>query len=473
MALDGGAMEDAGIQPDASAARFVPYSYKPLKQDAPFFKALYYLNKNPLELLTEELYETPVSEKTFLGRRAFFLNDPALTRYFFSDRSDIHTIDPVRKLLLRPGFGSGLASIDGEDWAENRALTKRYFKADYLSRYAEIFHRSARDSCAEIRADADLDLQAFLSQISLRSALMCLFSTEGPFTVEKGVNAFNDVMKYHMTVEAADIFLLPHIVPRLWKRGAKQPLRTCRQLAKAIVESRLADRGEGREDGDLLAGYFRAWIAGDQPTRHERKRIEDNVGTMLGASFETTSLSMTWTLYFLLNCPTSEENVRSEIAEAPHEGEPLSQWPRILPRTTAALMETMRVYPILPAIVRYATEGDAIEGASVRPGDFIVANLWTQHRDERHWPDADSYRPERFLHREARGGQGGYFPFGIGPRACVGTQFAMLEAVIVLATLLDTFEVTLLAPGPVKPQWRGTLRPDRPIPVRLRRRATA
>lgn len=471
MALDGGEIEGDGHRPGGEG-RFVPFCYEPLKRDAPFFKALYYLNKNPLELLTEELYETPISEKTFLGRRAFFLNDPALTKYFFSDRSDVHTIDPVRKLLLQPGFGSGLASIDGEAWAENRTLTKRYFKPDYLNRYAEIFRQAARDACAAIRSESEVDLQAFISHIGLRSALMCLFSTEGPFTVEKSVNAFNDVMKYHMTVEAADIFLLPHFVPRFWKRGAKQPLRTCRQLAKAIVEARLAE-DEAKEDGDLLSGYFGEWMAGDRPTRREKKRIEDNVGTMLGASSETTSLSMTWTLYFLLNCPASAKNVRSEIAEAPHKGESLPQWPRLLPRTAAAVMETLRLYPIIPAIVRYATEGDTIEGASVRPGDFIVANLWTQHRDERHWPDADSYRPERFLQREARGRrQGGYFPFGIGPRACIGTQFAMLETVIVLATLLETFTFELLAPGAVKPAWRGTLRPDRPIPVRLRRRAS-
>ena len=106
MASDGGEFQDE--QP-----RFAPFSYEPLEADAPFLKALYYLSKNPIELLTRELYENAVSEKTFLGRRAFFLNEPELTKYFFVARSDVYTIDPVRKLLLKPGFGSGLASIDG------------------------------------------------------------------------------------------------------------------------------------------------------------------------------------------------------------------------------------------------------------------------------------------------------------------------------------------------------------------------
>ena len=163
-----------------------------------------------------------------------------------------------------------------------------------------------------------------------------------------------------------------------------------------------------------------------------------------------------------------------EIAAAPHRGQPLTQWTKALPYTTAALMEALRVYPILPAIVRYATQEDGagLPEAHIKPGDFIVANLWTQHRDETRWADARTFRPERFLDRtDAVIRQGGYYPFGIGPRGCIGAQFAMIEAVIVLTTLLETFEMKLLASDEVRPQWRGTLRPDRPIPVRLRRRA--
>lgn len=473
MALDGGEVQDWGIQPGAEP-RFAPFCYEPLEKDAPFFKALYYLSKNPIELLTRELYENAVSEKTFLGRRAFFLNEPELTKYFFVDRSDVYTIDPVRKLLLKPGFGSGLASIDGAAWEENRSLTRRYFKSDRLLQYADKFLRTTKDACREIGSEAEVDLQRFLSRIGLRSAIACLFSTEAPFGIDRSVEAFNNAMKYHMTVDAADVFLLPHFVPRFWKRSAARPLRTCHRIAKAVVDARIAEMQGGEVPDDLLSAYFDKWVSGDRPTRAERRHVQDNVGTMLGASFETTSLTMTWTLYFLLNCPASAAKVEEEIAAAPHRGEPLTRWGKALPYTTAVLMEALRVYPILPAIVRYATEEDGagLPEAHIRSGDFIVANLWTQHRDESRWSDAQTFRPERFLNRtEAVVRQGGYFPFGIGPRGCIGAQFAMIEAVIVLVTLLETFELELLASDEVRPQWRGTLRPDRPIPVRLRRRA--
>lgn len=192
---------------------------------------------------------------------------------------------------------------------------------------------------------------------------------------------------------------------------------------------------------------------------------------MLGAAFETTTLAIGWTLYFLSRAEHDQRWLHEELDAGAHLDAPPHAWPALLPRTLAAIRETLRIYAPLPGITRYAIGPDRTGDLKIRKGEYVVANIWAMHRDPEHWPHPDEYRPERFLPgRQAERCATRYMPFGIGPRTCIGRHFAELEAVVVLATLLGSFGLRP-APGPAPtPVWRGTLRPDGPVTVKFTRR---
>jgi cytochrome P450 len=428
-----------GLSGDALGA-FSPWSPHPRTRMPNHLSTLYFLHRNPIRLLTRRHYSEPFVRNRMFGLSAVFLNDPDLIRHVFVDGRTKYGIDPIRKLLLSRNFGQGIATVEGTDWHDARKAASPYFTSSKLKEYAATFVDVARAHCCTELSGGPVPLVGFIADITFECAMRCLFSFRGDATFHTTIESSSICMEKGMTFDLMDIWRLPMSIPRLLKKS----VATYQERYRGHVEAMLRARNERISEAaagldDLMTGYQNQYLSNG--TQQGRTAALDNMRAVL------------------------EEVDGARGATDPH------LWPTKLPRTLAVIRETLRVYPTLPAISRYALDDDEIDGYRIGKGEFVVANIWAMHRDRRHWHRACDYLPDRFLpDGDGASNAARYMPFGIGPRSCIGRHFAEIEAVIVLATLLRNLEFIPCGGKRPQPVWRGTLRADNGIPMVLAQR---
>jgi len=169
--------------------------------------------------------------------------------------------------------------------------------------------------------------------------------------------------------------------------------------------------------------------------------------------------------------PEVEAKLLQELQAFPHDDEPAATELDQLPYTQAIIKESMRLYPPAWSIGREVVDSFKLGGCDLQPGNLIFLSQWSMHRDPRYFPAPEQFRPERWMNGEEQQlPQGAYFPFGDGPRACIGRGFALMEATLILATLARQFHFQLNAEFPIQPHPMLTLRPRPGMPMTVTRR---
>jgi cytochrome P450 len=207
-----------------------------------------------------------------------------------------------------------------------------------------------------------------------------------------------------------------------------------------IVAARRAQGGAGRTDLlDLLLKLHDP----DTGEGVSDAEVRDQCATMLAAGFETTAGAMFWTLYLLSRDKAEQARIRAEIAADPPSrsiADPGPRWPRL----RRAVLEALRLYPSAPLLFRMALEEDRVLDVEVPKGAIVIVAPWIIHRHRLYWDRPEAFIPDRFDGREREYLSGGaYLPFGAGQRICIGAVFALTEASIVLASLLERFDIAL------------------------------
>jgi cytochrome P450 len=220
------------------------------------------------------------------------------------------------------------------------------------------------------------------------------------------------------------------------------------------------------EDPDLLDLLLAANRAADEADRLSRGELRDNLVTFLFAGHETTALALSYAGHLLAGAPDASDRLAAE-------GDALDDEPTVadlpdLPYTEAVVKESMRRYPPLYTLFREPLEPVVLGGRHVPAGATLVLPQRIVHTDPRWWAAPDEFRPERWLDDETDRPEYAYFPFGGGPRHCIGARFAMLEAQLALVTLAREWRFT--DPGEVTPSLNVTLQPEDPIEVTVRQR---
>jgi len=195
--------------------------------------------------------------------------------------------------------------------------------------------------------------------------------------------------------------------------------------------------------------------------------VRSQVATFIAAGFETTARLLFWTAYLLALDPAEQARVRTELRAAPKRPtslDDLSRWPGL----RCVLQETLRLYPTAPVIARVTVKDDVIAGEQVRAGEQVTISPWVIHRHRRLWNEPTAFRPDRFEGKpQAHLTGGAYLPFSLGPRICIGATFAMAEATILLAALLNRYELSLQSDRQVMPIANASIRPDHAPRFRL------
>ena len=244
-----------------------------------------------------------------------------------------------------------------------------------------------------------------------------------------------------------------------WATLGRRSFRAAREQAVGTPVARRRRDPEFGARGNLL-DLLLAAREPDSGNGLSDAEVGDQIATLLFAGFETTSRLLFWAAYLLTLDADEQARVRAELHAFPPNRasrlEDLDHWPRL----RQLLFETLRLYPPAPNIVRVAREPDNVVGQVLAPGAQVWISPWVMHRHRRFWAQPTAFFPDRFAGQTAPWTTGAFIPFGMGPRVCIGSTFALAEAQIVLAYLVHNFRFGLRQDRPVIPAATITIAPD-------------
>lgn len=378
------------------------------------------------------------------------------------------TYRPLTELL-----GNGLLTNEGESWARQRRLVQPMFARRRIDAFAPAMvdaASSAMDRWAELGGGAVVDVADEMSALTLDVVGRALFSADlsgeagemGP-ALETVLTAFVKVVRHPLFLLVPDYHRWP-TPARLRARGAERHLRG---VVDGLITRRRAAPA-GREEKDLLDALLAARDDDGNPL--DEQQVRDELMTFLLAGHETTANALAWTLLLLSRHPDARQRLVAEVDDVLSGRAATAADLGKLEWTSAVLSESMRLYPPAWMIEREARHADELDGIRVPAGSVVATPPYLVHRNPDHWPNPEGFDPRRFLSGAPERHRLAYLPFGGGRRQCVGGGFAMLEAVLLLATITQRFELDLVPGHQPQALTAVTLRPANGIPMTPRPR---
>ena len=351
-------------------------------------------------------------------------------------------------------LGQGLLTNEGSSWLRQRRLSQPAFHRDRMALYAKTITDFSEDAALTWQDGELRDVHQDMMELTLRIVAKVLFGVEVGEQTQRVSHALNLLMKHSSGVR----MILPPIIrlaplPTLIRM--RRAIGRLDETVYAIIRQR---RASGKDTGDLLSMLIAA--RDEDGTQMSDRQLRDEVMTFLLAGYETTALALSWMWYMLSENPEQEERLHQELSYTLNGGVPGFGDLSRLRFAEAVVKETMRLYPPAWSVAREAARDVEIAGYRIPAGSNVVLSQWIMHRDSRYFADPHKFDPSRWLNGSTqRLPRYAYFPFGGGPRLCIGASFATLEAILVLSTLAQKFRFRLVPGHPVEPVPSITLRP--------------
>jgi cytochrome P450 len=472
------------------------------------------MGRDPLAFLTRCAREYGDFVSLQFGlRRGFLLSHPDLIEeVLVTQHRNFVKGAAVRRLRV---IGNGLVSSEGELWRRQRRLMQPAFHRRRIAAYGESMvtltermldgptvplgapaaARSTSPSAAgqgpagatggwrdgEVR-----DVLPEMMSLTMAIVTRTLFGADVPAAAQGIGPALTEIGEHFNSRLYSLLYWLPDWVPTPANVRVGRAIRRLDAVIYALIDrGRAAAAGErnGSESDDLLSLLLHA--QDEDGSRMTDRQLRDEVMTLFLAGHDTTSLALSWTWHLLSQSPQAEARLHAELAEVLGGRAPtVADLPR-LPYAEHVITEALRLYPPAWALGREALADCDIGGRRVPRGAHLTISPWVLHRDPRFFDEPEVFRPERWADSPAESGgptedsrqrlakrlpRFAFFPFGGGPRVCIGNAFAMMEAVLVLATIAQRFHLTALPGHPVVPRPYVTLRPESGIKMVLHRR---
>lgn len=368
---------------------------------------------------------------------------------------------------MRRLLGNGLLISEGHFWRRQRKLIQPAFYQERIGAYAEIMVGYTERMLGAWTDGQKLDIHEAMMRLTLGIVAKTLFDADVSHEAED-VDAALAVLMGKFLRQAGLALILPRWFPLPTSRLLKRAVGRLDKVIYGIIEQR---RASGKMSGDLLSVFLQA--RDDEGTGMTDTQLHDEIMTLFLAGHETTANVLSWTWYLLGRNPEVEEKLHEELRLVLGGRAPT---PADLPRlsyTDAVLRESMRLYPPVWVVGRRALAPFQLGGFDLPADTNVLISQVILHRDERYFPDPERFDPGRWSPNNPQTAslpRFAYFPFGGGPRVCVGAGFGMMEAVLLLATIAQQFRIQIAREQNVEMEPTVTLRPKGGIPATLRRR---
>ena len=381
-----------------------------------------------------------VARVELLGQQYYLVSHPddieaVLVKHARVMLRDRHSV------VLERALGKGLLTSEGDLWKHQRRLMAQAFVPRRIQSYGAAMAGVTGAGLRRWRDGAEINIHQEMSRLTMEVVADVLFGSGlAPEDVETVRHSMETVNEFFANSPEA-VVLLPAWVPTPRNRRMNAAVARLDALIYQIIARRRA--GEARDDllGTLLVAQ------GDDGARMTDVQLRDEAMTLFLAGHETTALALAHTLYLLATHPEVAARLHAELDAVLGDRLPGAEDVRALPFTERVLKESMRLYPPAWTTGREAAEDVEVGGYRIPKGAQILASPWVVQRDARWFPDPERFDPDRW---EGQRGKEiprfAYFPFGGGPRVCIGQHFAMLEATLMLAVIARRWRVALL-PG--------------------------
>jgi cytochrome P450 len=395
-----------------------------------------------------------------MGQPIYLLADPGLIEYVLVENNRNFTKTRILKRNRRL-LGEGLLTSEGEFWRRQRRLAQPAFHRKRVAAYGEVMAAFAERSLGAWRDGQTIDVHEEMMHLTLEIVAKCLFDADvGARTTDVG-----KAMKVALEDFSSQRRLLriPKGIPTPHNIRFEMAARRLDGVAGAIIENR---RKSEEDRGDLLSMLMLA--EDDSGERMTDKQLRDEVMTLFLAGHETTANALSWTFWLLSLNPEVEHELAEELARVLGGRPPTTSDLPALPYVECVLKESMRLYPPAWVVGREAIAECEVGGYRMAAGTTALMSQWIVHRDHRYHEDPERFDPDRWTAQYEKAlPRFAYFPFGGGPRQCIGASFAMTEACLILAAVAKRFKMEL-APGQrVEPYASITLRPEKGIRMTL------
>jgi cytochrome P450 len=369
--------------------------------------------------------------------------------------------------FFKPVVGEGLLTSEGSLWLRQRRLIQPVFHRRSVAAFGALMTNETLAMLERWRPAMEggepLDVPAEMARLTLDVVTGALFHAhvgEEPGVIGRAINTIVEDLGFRFEVP----FYPPHRVPTLRNRRFRAAMRTVDRAVYSIIAGR---RRDGGDEEDLLALLMGTRDEATGEAMGDRQ-LRDEVMTLFLAGHETTANALSWALYLISTDPLVERRLREELDRVLGADRRVPTI-RDLPDLTYTKMvvdETLRLYPPAWITNRQAVADDEILGHRIPAGSFVTLSPYVLHRHPRYWERPDDFDPERFAPGQGDGRpRFAYFPFGGGPRQCIGQSMALVEAQLVLATILGRCRLRPVSDSPVEAEALATLRPRGGLPM--------
>ena len=435
----------------------------------PLIGVLPQVRNNPLKFFLDVARDYGDVVKLDVGRdRLLMVNRPEYIGHIL--QTNFHNYRKSKFYeKLKPMLGEGFLTSEGDMWLKQRRLAQPAFNGPALAGASEEMALATnemlenwRDRCKQ---GTPFDICVEMMHLTIDIAARTLFGTR--LSQEQAETAYEALTLILREAERKiwSLFPIPLSVPTTRNRAFKTAIKNIEDLFLEIVGNR---RRRPTPKSDLLSMILKVY--GNENDPGSFRMLRDLVISILMAGHETTAAALAWTFSLLSAHPEVERRVYAEIMAAIGHRRPTYGDLQGLEYTRAVFEESLRLYPPVWTISRTAIDADRIGDFDIPAGSSIMLCIYAVHRDPKLWPNPDQFDPERFLpNARPEPPRYAYFPFGGGPRVCIASRFATMEALIMLAMIIREFKVELV-PGQIEPEPMITLRPRNGMRVHLRKR---
>lgn len=403
-------------------------------------RVIWEMSRNLVGAWCQADYDDLITPYVFFGQPGLVISDPSGVRHVMASHAHnyqrpVKSVRPIRALV-----GDGLLLSEGETWRRQRKALAPVFTPAAIGALLPHFIDAGATMTRRLQGQDRANLAEAFHQAALDAVLRALFSRNADGEGAHLARLARAYLEGPAHLNLFDFLARETDDLAFGNRARRRLGGQWFAAVDGLIEERRAGASH-KEDADLLGRLLTARDEDGAPLSDAE--IRDQCGTMLAAGFETTSRLLFWAAYLLTLDPDTQGRIRAEITAFPPARvtslDDLKNWPLL----RSVLMETLRLYPPVPMIAREVVAEDEIQGHRVGPGDSITISPWVIHRHRKLWSNPQAFVPDRFIDQPHPWGVEAFVPFGAGPRVCIGASFALAEAQIILASLLERFSLTL------------------------------
>ena len=451
--------------------QILPPHVEPHRKPLSILQSLRAARRNVLEIIPAIAYQQPIVSGRMGASRWHMVQDPVALRRIYLDNAANYPKSEVMLRMLRPAIGNSLFTADGAEWRWQRRAVAPVFAQRNVTALAPVMTATAERASQRLQA-AGPTAELVAEMLTATFDVICEVALSGREHFDAKVYGAA-ILRYFETAGKAsllDFLRVPGWFPRPGELLGAGAVHTMHDMVAKAIDARRA-QATGQAD-DLLDFMLRA----TDPETGRTMSAQDvlhNMQFFIVAGHETTALALSWALQLLALYPEIQEDAHREARNALGDQPAGLAHLEAMPLGRRILEESMRLYPPVGLLAREVLADDELAGRDIRANDVIFLPLYALHRHARLWDNPNGFDPNRFLPETAKArDRYAYLPFGAGPRVCVGANFAMMQAQIILGTLLARFHFD---PGPgalPHPTMLMTVRPDSGINLRVTPRAT-